>query len=179
MKTYLKSLSLVAIFLLSGCTERSLPASQMDGGGLDGTPQEDVLPADKGQKLDLPLLKKDVARGDVLKLDIEKADTMPQDTAPPPPCPHPSHPEDCSQVTNFQCGFGVHCEGNTIVAIWHEHVFCSGQPMEEIVDYSCRHECPAGCIENGSWALDGAELVAQHCTIGGDPGPADAGVGQD
>ena len=110
--------------------------------------------------------------GDVLKLDIEKADTMPRDTEPPPPCNMPSHPEDCSQVTYFQCGFDAHCEGNKVVATWHEHVFCPGQPIEEIVNYSCSYECPAICVEEMVWPMDGNELVTEFCAdIAGDAGP--------
>jgi hypothetical protein len=80
-----------------------------------------------------------------------------------PPCEYPSYPEECAEVDHFECGFGFACDGDTLVARWHEHVFCGD--YEEIVEYTCSHECADGCVASrGDWPDVGADLVAAVCT---------------
>jgi len=87
--------------------------------------------------------------------------------ADPPPCDYPSYSSDCSEVGYFQCGFGAACEGDTVVASWHEHVFCEGYE-EQIIDFTCSYACADGCIDGRDlWPEDGAALVAGSCVASG------------
>ncbi|MBM4370331.1 MAG: hypothetical protein FJ098_01670 [Deltaproteobacteria bacterium] len=79
------------------------------------------------------------------------------------PCLAPSFPEDCADVSAFQCGFMGQCQDGALKVDWHHHWFCDGQ--ESITDFSCTHACPHGCTEGElmDWPPDGAALVQQHC----------------
>lgn len=85
----------------------------------------------------------------------------------PPPCEYPSYSTDCSEVDLFQCGFEAHCVDNTLVANWHEHVFCEGYD-EQIVDYTCTYECADACTDGRDiWPANGDEIVAGWCVASG------------
>jgi hypothetical protein len=78
-------------------------------------------------------------------------------------CHAPSFSEDCSLVTQFQCGFYATCKDGVLMADWHHHWFCDEQ--EEITGFVCSFECPHGCTEGDimDWPQDGAALVEQYC----------------
>jgi hypothetical protein len=99
----------------------------------------------------------------------------PADAGSQPSCQRPVRSADCSQVTQFQCGFSAFCEAGAIKASWHEHVFCDGREWEEIFDFACETSCPAGCAEGSvqDWPANGAALVAAHCA----PADPDGGLG--
>ena len=79
-------------------------------------------------------------------------------------CSPPDHPEDCCEVTDFQCGVMAKCEAGQITVSWHEHVFC-GPPPEQIVGYRCTTTCPNGCTEGEimDWPESGQALCEDHC----------------
>lgn len=79
------------------------------------------------------------------------------------PCHPPSFPENCSLVTEFQCGFAARCEKGTLHAEWHHHWFCDGE--EEITPFQCSYACPHGCEEGEivDWPQDGQALVEEYC----------------
>ena len=81
------------------------------------------------------------------------------------PCEYPSYSDDCAEVDYFQCGFEASCEDGVVQAFWHEHVFCPGAPVEDIVDYSCATVCPGACKpgEIYDWPEDGAGLIEAYC----------------
>ncbi len=84
-----------------------------------------------------------------------------------PPCEYPDYSSDCSQVDYFECGFEAHCEEGSVVANWHEHVFCEGYP-EQIVEYSCSYDCADGCTDGRAiWPENGDALVAGWCVASG------------
>ena len=90
----------------------------------------------------------------IVQPDAEVADA--------PPCNYPEHSSECAEVSDFQCGFMASCEGDTLVASWHEHVFCG--EVEDIVEFTCSHECAGSCVEYLDWPASGADLVADGCT---------------
>ncbi|HOU54029.1 MAG TPA: hypothetical protein PLQ97_08890 [Myxococcota bacterium] len=81
----------------------------------------------------------------------------------PGPCTPPEFPEDCGQVSTFQCGFQAACQDGAIEAQWHHHWFCNGE--EQITEFACRSSCPHGCAEGPieDWPSSGAELLARWC----------------
>lgn len=91
-----------------------------------------------------------------------------------PPCPSPpSYSDDCSEVPYFQCGFEAHCEGDSIVASWHEHVMCGD--TEEIYGYECSYDCATSCDGDYlDWPEDGTALVDGMC-LPGEGGSGGAG----
>lgn len=98
---------------------------------------------------------------DAVKNDVLKKDLPPKlDHAV---CTVPSYPKDCSQVSHFDCGFMASCAGNVVQASWHEHVFCGGDGMEQIVNYSCSYTCPGSCVSATAWPQNGTDLVQQYC----------------
>jgi hypothetical protein len=82
-----------------------------------------------------------------------------------PPCEAPDYSSDCAEVGYFQCGFMATCEDGVVQAEWHEHVFCEGQEVEEIVNYSCATACPDACKpgEIYDWPEDGDGLIEAYC----------------
>lgn len=106
---------------------------------------------------------------DGLVLDVR--DTTPPpgdaDTMTPPddvPCHTPTYSTSCDEVPQFECGFAARCEGGTLYAEWHDHVFCGD--AEDIVSFECSYDCLGGCEEGEivDWPADGATLVADYCT---------------
>lgn len=93
-------------------------------------------------------------------------------------CNIPAYSDDCADISYFECGFMATCEDGVIEASWHEHF-----EMEcgEIVEFSCEHVCPYGCLGNEypDWPADGAELVDELCAPGlsGSGGGGGAGGG--
>lgn len=90
-------------------------------------------------------------------------------------CSPPVFSDDCSKVTQFQCGFSVTCDQGTIRASWHHHHFCDGQ--EDIAEFQCTYPCPEACDgDYMDWPQDGAALVEAMCVgAGGAAGAAGAG----
>ena len=78
-------------------------------------------------------------------------------------CDPPVYSDDCLEVDYFQCGFEAYCMDGVLSVEWHEHVFCPGQEMEDIVGYSCTHNCDCAPVEYIDWANNGEELIAQAC----------------
>jgi len=78
----------------------------------------------------------------------------------------PMYPDNCLEVSDFQCGFEAQCSEGVITILWHEHVFCGD--VEEIVDYTCTYECPGECDEAVSeeW-LENGKQVLLYCQEGG------------
>jgi hypothetical protein len=93
-------------------------------------------------------------------------------------CPASTMPSDCSEVPNFQCGFGASCDGTTISVQWHVHRMCADG--ERISGYWCTYRCPSGCLSTTGWPSSGTDLVATMCAggnpDGGGPPKSDGGV---
>jgi hypothetical protein len=86
-------------------------------------------------------------------------------------CTTPTYPDDCSEVSYFQCGFAAACADGVIHAEWHEHVFCGD--VEDIVSFTCSYTCENGCTAGDimDWPSDGGALVDDHCTPAGSDSP--------
>lgn len=84
-------------------------------------------------------------------------------------CQPPSFSEDCSLVTEFQCGFQAWCEAGVLHADWHHHWFCDGE--EEITPFQCSYPCPHGCEEGPimDWPANGQALVEGSCSLCSQP----------
>lgn len=82
--------------------------------------------------------------------------------APDVQCTPPLFPDDCSQVSEFQCGFQGECTNGVISVSWHHHWFCNG--IEDIAYFQCHYQCPFGCKEITTWPADGKTLVAEFCS---------------
>jgi len=176
MQTKRAKLILLSIFILGACDARELPSAAVDSGLLDGALENRDWHRDPPPGDDDAYIRRDVGR-DVLRPDLGLQDSMVPDNSPQKKCTYPNHSMDCSLVGYFQCGFEAHCQGNTVVANWHEHVFCPGQPFEEIVNYICTYECPAACVGTMDWPDSGDQLVDFFCVEPAtDGGSADAGV---
>ena len=123
----------------------------------------------------------DAPRADVPTTDVQPGDVPPGD-APPTEvidehCGGPSFPDQCVDVSEFQCGFQATCAAGTVTAAWHVHVFCSDDdPIEDIVDFTCSVACPNGCQEGVSydWPQSGAQFVEMFCDPCDEPADCDA-----
>lgn len=95
----------------------------------------------------------------------EAQEDTPNDTS----CEPPSFSDDCSLVTEFQCGFQASCNSGKIYVNWHHHWFCNG--VEEITEFACAYTCPHGCEEGEimDWPKDGKSLVETNCFECSDP----------
>jgi hypothetical protein len=169
----------------------SLVLATCDGSGADVDALDDATTADQVAPLDatadpgadaapdLPAdLPADVPPADLPPADVPPADLpadvppadAPEDTSPelidehcPPPDPFP---EQCEQVSSFECGFQATCEAGVVHAEWHVHHFCSPHDvLEDILPYACDVTCPHGCTEGTfvDWPASGTELVALFC----------------
>ena len=66
----------------------------------------------------------------------------------------------------FQCGVDAQCTGDQITVQWHEHVFCPGEEVEDIVDYSCTYDCKCNPETFIDWPENGEQMVADYCLEG-------------
>gem|GEM_PF-1792749 len=164
--------------LASDTTADAPPADLGPADVSHDVPPADLPPADVSHDVppaDLP--PADVPH-DVPPADLPPAD-VPHDVPPDLPptdvppdevidehCGAPSFPDQCGEVSEFQCGFMAACTAGTVEAAWHVHVFCSDDdPMEDIVDYTCSVICPKGCQEGTfyDWPQNGTELLEMFC----------------
>ncbi len=103
-------------------------------------------------------------QGDVTDSGPEGDEGAPLDIPPDAGCTPPSFSDDCSLVTEFQCGFQAWCEKGVLHAAWHHHWFCEGE--EVITPFECSYTCQHGCVtgEIVDWPSNGQVFVETHCS---------------
>jgi hypothetical protein len=115
------------------------------------------LPTDTLPELTTPDVTPDVAE------DVAEDCFGPDANEVKEQCDPPVYSDNCLEVDYFQCGFEGSCEDGVLTVQWHEHVFCPGQEMEDIVSYSCTYDCDCAPVDYIDWASNGDELIAQAC----------------
>lgn len=149
-------------FVDAGRGETLLDLGYAEGFGQD---ERHPIPEEDGESLEDIHLPDQEADGisdapfDVADQQADDLSDAPSDVA----CEPPFFSDDCSLVTEFQCGFMARCEGGVLLADWHHHWFCDGE--EEITPFECAYACPHGCLEGEivDWPPDGETLVKEYC----------------